>query len=104
MNEPIRKQQTAEVISHASKPFGWFFHLKYVNDEGQWAYGQVGIGPNPDRSNGVFPLWVRRSGTVIDPVVISCPVPEAEMFMDYTGDLLVPIQETIYKAMFVGGH
>lgn len=96
--QPVRKEQTVETVSYSSKAFGWFLHLKYRNDEGQVIYTQAGFGPFPDEANGIFPLWK----SPLEPVRIQCPVTSANLFMDYTGDLLVPIPEVVIQTMFTG--
>lgn len=98
VSEEVRQQQTAEVISYSSKPFGWFLHLKYRNNDGHVVYAQAGFGPFPDESSGVFPLWK----SPLEPVMIHCPVVAGELFMDYTGDILVPIPEMVIQTMFTG--
>lgn len=78
--------------------------MEYVNDAGKMSYAQVGFGPYPNSSSGIFPLWTSPD----KPVIISCPVLELKdgtenpQLQDYTGDLLVPIPEVVIQTMFVG--
>lgn len=92
----VRQEQTVEIVSYTSKPFGWFLHLKYKNDTGATVYTQAGFGQFPDEANGIFPLWK----SPLEPVRIQCPA--NPLFSDYTGDLLVPIPEVVIQTMFTG--